>query len=153
MRTKVRLDQGLLELAGREARLRGTTLTALLEHHLRLALRPPQAASPQARVHLPVSRATGGLLPGVELDNSANLNDRIDNYRQNNAMQWDRTGTQETGTEIALLRQDLRHFRESFSTDCELFLASMTIRFGVMLIAWCGLLFIVLMLALPWAIR
>ncbi|MGO9596212.1 MAG: hypothetical protein ACLQFF_00255 [Steroidobacteraceae bacterium] len=78
MRTTVRLDEGLLELAKREARRRGTTLTALLEQGLRLVLRRPQAGPRQTRVKLPVSRASGGTLPGVDLDNTASLIDRMD---------------------------------------------------------------------------
>jgi hypothetical protein len=78
MRTTVRLDEGLLEQAKREARRRGTTLTALLEQGLRLMLRKPQSGARRTRVQLSVSRATGGTLPGVDLDDTASLMDRMD---------------------------------------------------------------------------
>jgi hypothetical protein len=78
MRTTVRLDDGLLEQAKREARRRGTTVTALLEQGLRMVLRRPQPGLRQARVQLPVSRAIGGTLPGVDLDDPSSLMDRMD---------------------------------------------------------------------------
>jgi hypothetical protein len=73
MRTTVRLDQGLLNRARREAARRGITLTALIEQGLRLALRRPSA-----RIALPMSRAGGGLIPGVDLDDTSALLDRMD---------------------------------------------------------------------------
>lgn len=78
MRTTVRLDDGLLDQARREARRRGTTLTALIEQGLRLAIRPPQSEQRSVRIALPVSRATGGLMAGIDLDDSAAVLDRMD---------------------------------------------------------------------------
>jgi hypothetical protein len=78
MRTTVRLDDGLLEQAKREAERRGTTLTALIEQGLRLALRRPQARPPDRRITLPVSRADGGTMPGIDLDDTSSLIDRMD---------------------------------------------------------------------------
>lgn len=78
MRTTVRLDDALLDQARREAARRGTTLTALLEEGLRLALRRPLPTERAPRVSLPVSRAQGGVLPGVDLDDSAALLERMD---------------------------------------------------------------------------
>jgi hypothetical protein len=78
MRTTVRLDDGLLDQARREAERRGTTLTALIEQGLRLAIRRPHSVERSARVRLPVSRGKGGLMPGVDLDDSASLLDRLD---------------------------------------------------------------------------
>jgi predicted DNA-binding ribbon-helix-helix protein len=78
MRTTVRLEQGLLEQAKREAERRGTTLTALIEQGLRLAIRRPRAADVNARVKLPVSRSRGGVIAGVDLNDSAALLDRMD---------------------------------------------------------------------------
>jgi len=78
MRTTVRLDEGLLEQARREAARRGVTLTALIEQGLRMALRRPRPSSRVERVRLPVSRATGGVLPGIDLNDSADLLDRMD---------------------------------------------------------------------------
>lgn len=77
MRTTVRLDEGLLEQARREAARRGVTLTALIEQGLRMALRRPRPSRAE-RVQLPVSRATGGVLPGIDLNDSADLLDRMD---------------------------------------------------------------------------
>ncbi len=78
MRTTVRLDDSLLNQARREAERRGTTLTALIEQGLRLAIRPPQPIEPGSRISLPVSRARSGLIAGVDLDDSAAMLDRMD---------------------------------------------------------------------------
>jgi hypothetical protein len=78
MRTTVRLDEGLLEQAKREAERRGTTLTALIEQGLRLAIRRPRRVDTDARVKLPVSRARGGAMAGIDLNDSAALLDRMD---------------------------------------------------------------------------
>lgn len=78
MRTTIRLDDALLEQARREAAQRGITLTALIEHGLRLALRRALPADQTRRVTLPVSRASGGLMPGIDLDDSAALLDRME---------------------------------------------------------------------------
>jgi predicted DNA-binding ribbon-helix-helix protein len=78
MRTTVRLEAGLLEQAKREAERRGTTLTALIEQGLRLAIRRPRSIDSNARVKLPVSRARGGVIAGVDLNDSAALLERMD---------------------------------------------------------------------------
>jgi len=78
MRTTVRLDDGLLDQARREAERRGTTLTALIEQGLRLAIRPPEPIERGSRISLPVSRAGSGLIAGVDLDDSAALLDQMD---------------------------------------------------------------------------
>ena len=79
MRTTVRLDDNLLERARREASRRGVTLTALIEEGLLSVLRRPAGkAPPRARVALPISRAKGGTLPGVDLTDSAALLDRME---------------------------------------------------------------------------
>lgn len=78
MRTTVRLNKPLLERARLEAARRGITLTALIEQGLGLALRRPLKSSPQNIITLPVSRATGGTMPGVNLDRSSELFDRMD---------------------------------------------------------------------------
>jgi hypothetical protein len=69
MRIAVRIDDALLEQARREACRRGETLSALIEEGLRLAL------AQRARVVLPVCHAGGGVLPGVDLNDSAVLED------------------------------------------------------------------------------
>jgi hypothetical protein len=75
MRTTVRLDDALLEQAQREARRRGQTFTALMAEGLRLILAKGTAAPKRHRVVLPVCKAGGGTLPGVDLDDSAALLD------------------------------------------------------------------------------
>jgi hypothetical protein len=78
MRTTVRLDEALLERAKREARRRHTTLTALLEEGLQLALARGRRSAPRAHVSIPVSNTSGGTLPGVELNDSAALLDILE---------------------------------------------------------------------------
>jgi hypothetical protein len=78
MRTTVRLEEALLTQAKDEAARRGTTLTALIEHGLRLVLARPGKAAERPWVRVPVSRAGGGTLPGVDLDDSAALLDRLE---------------------------------------------------------------------------
>lgn len=78
MRTTVRMDDELLRRAKAIAAQRDTTLTAILEHALRDWLDRQRRAPRRPRVDLPVSRAGGGLLPGVSLDDSADLLDRME---------------------------------------------------------------------------
>jgi hypothetical protein len=78
MRTTIRLDDRLLDQARREAAERGLTLTALLEQGLRLVLARSQRAPGRQHVILPVCRAGGGTLPGVDLDDSAALLDVLE---------------------------------------------------------------------------
>lgn len=78
MRTTVRLDEALLARAHAEAHRRGVTLTSLIEEGLRLVLRKPMRRDERPRVELPVSRAGGGTLPGVDLADSASLLDRME---------------------------------------------------------------------------
>jgi hypothetical protein len=81
MRTTVRLDDALLRHAKEEAARRGETLTSLIETGLRLVLVQSKSARPRARVTLPVSGARGGVLPGVDLNNSAALLDVMEGRR------------------------------------------------------------------------
>lgn len=78
MRTTVRLDDGLLRQAKAEAARRGETLTALIERGLRLVLGERRAARGRDPVRLPVCQAGGGTLPGVDLDDSAAVLDRLE---------------------------------------------------------------------------
>jgi len=66
-RTTVRLPTELLRRAKRKAAAEGRTLTALIEDGLRLAVAEKPKSAKRRRVMLPVSSATGGLLPGVDL--------------------------------------------------------------------------------------
>jgi hypothetical protein len=72
------IDVGLLDQARREAVRRGTTLTALIEQGLRLVIRPPMPAQTVARMRLPVSQAGGGLIAGIDLDDTSAVLDRME---------------------------------------------------------------------------
>jgi len=78
MTNTVRLDDALLARARDEAARRGITLTALIEHGLLLAMRQPMTARDNERIELPECHAGGGTAPGVNLDDSANLLDRME---------------------------------------------------------------------------
>ena len=68
-RTTVRLPKELLRLAKRKAADEGTTLTALIEDGLRLKIMTEGTKA--KRVMPRVSKATGGLFPGMDITNSA----------------------------------------------------------------------------------
>jgi len=78
MRTTVRLDEGLLREAKAEASRRGETVTALIERGLRLGRAGGRARGRRVRITLPVSQATGGTHPGVDLNDSSAVMDRLD---------------------------------------------------------------------------
>jgi hypothetical protein len=59
----------------REAEQRGKTVTTLIEEGLRLVLAQAQAQDQRKPVKLPFSVAGGGVLPGVDLNDSAALED------------------------------------------------------------------------------
>jgi hypothetical protein len=80
MRTTVRLSDALLEKAKREAARRGITLTALIEQGLRREMAKPAKPLVRERVSLPVCKRGGGTLPGVDLDDSATLLDRMEGH-------------------------------------------------------------------------
>ena len=67
MRITVRLPQDLLRRAKRKAAAEERTLSSLIEEGLRALVdeRPEQAIGKRSLP--PVSKATGGLLPGVDL--------------------------------------------------------------------------------------
>lgn len=72
MRTTVRITDHLLQRAKKRAAAEGRTLTSLIEEALALILAKPKATR-QKRVELPVSKASGGVLPGVDLNRSSDL--------------------------------------------------------------------------------
>ena len=77
MRTTVRLDDDLLVTAKAHAAATGRTLTALLEDALRAFLaieRRPRRRRPR---RLPTARGDG-VLPGIDLDNTAELLDAME---------------------------------------------------------------------------
>lgn len=79
MRTTVRLDPALMTQVKDESARTGETLTAMIERGLRLVLRRPPKKRRRTTTPLPVSRASGGLRPGVNLDDSATLLDTLEN--------------------------------------------------------------------------
>jgi hypothetical protein len=67
MRTTVRLPGDLLAQAKRKAAAEGRTLTSLIEEGLRMVLAERGKPAKPKRVLPRVSKATGGLQPGVDL--------------------------------------------------------------------------------------
>ena len=77
MRTTIRLDEHLLRKAKKHAAERGTTLTAVVEDSLRQTLAPRPSSRRRRRVRIPTF-GKGGLLPGVNLDDTSALLDLMD---------------------------------------------------------------------------
>ena len=72
MRTTVRLKDSLLRRAKKRAANEGRTLTSLIEEGLALILAKPKSRR-QEHVELPVSKASSGVLPGIDLNRSGDL--------------------------------------------------------------------------------
>ena len=72
MRTTIRINDDLLKRAKKCAADEGRTLTSLVEEGLALILAKPKA-SRRERIAVPVSKASGGVLPGVDLNRSSDL--------------------------------------------------------------------------------
>jgi hypothetical protein len=72
MRTTVRLRDDLLKRAKQRAAEEGRTLTSIIEEGVVMVLATPNRGR-RERVVLPISQATGGVLPGVDLNRSADL--------------------------------------------------------------------------------
>jgi hypothetical protein len=64
MQTTLRLDDELFRQAKAQAAAQGISLTRLVEQAIREHLSRPASAPRRPRVRLPVSSATGGLVPG-----------------------------------------------------------------------------------------
>ena len=77
MRTTVRLDEHLLKEAKQLAARSGRTLTAVIEEALRQMLARREKHPKRTRVKLPTFRGNG-VLPGVDLDDSASLLDLLE---------------------------------------------------------------------------
>jgi hypothetical protein len=75
------MEDALLERAKKAASDRGITLTALIEQGLRLALAQGRGGDRSSKVDLPVSKARGGVRPGVDLDDTSSLVDRMEGLR------------------------------------------------------------------------
>ena len=78
MRTTVRLPNDLLRRAKRKAAAEDRTLTSLIEEGLRAVLDERPKPAKRRRVVLPVSKATGGLMPGVDLTRLSDLQEQED---------------------------------------------------------------------------
>ena len=71
MRTTIRINENLLERAKARAAAEGRTLTSLIEEGLTVILATSKGVRPQ--VELTVSKSGGGVLPGVDLNRSCDL--------------------------------------------------------------------------------
>lgn len=80
MRTTININDRLLQRAKLHAAETHRTLTAIVEDALRLALERKPAQASRRRIRIPVS-GSGGLLPGVDLDDTASLLDRMEDRR------------------------------------------------------------------------
>ena len=72
MRTTIRIKDHLFEQAKKRAAEEGRTLTSLIEDSLTLILTKPKAGK-RKPVVLPVSKSSGGVLPGIDLNRSSDL--------------------------------------------------------------------------------
>jgi hypothetical protein len=78
-RTTVRLPEDLVRRAKRKAAAEGRTLTALIEDGLRRILDERSSTGKKASRILPrVSEARGGLTPGIDLSDTAALQEMED---------------------------------------------------------------------------
>ncbi|HXZ67141.1 MAG TPA: ribbon-helix-helix protein, CopG family [Alphaproteobacteria bacterium] len=73
MRTTVHLPDELLARAKRKAAAEGRTLTSLIEDGLRRVVDERKRPAKRRPVVLPVSKATGGLLPGIDLTRMSDI--------------------------------------------------------------------------------
>ena len=78
MRTTVRLPEDLLKRAKRKAAAEGRTLTDLIEEGLRAVVTRKARMDKQERVLPRISNATGGPRPGIDISNSAALQEMDD---------------------------------------------------------------------------
>jgi hypothetical protein len=79
MRTTLNLDPEVMAGAKRLAAQRRTTLTAVIEEAIRLELLRASAPSAPPASRLPTyTPSHGGVLPGVDLDDTDDLLDRLD---------------------------------------------------------------------------
>jgi hypothetical protein len=77
-RTTVRLPAALLNRAKRKAVAERRTLTSLIEEGLRLVVDETRKTGKRERRPLPLSTATGGPLPGIDISDSAALQEMED---------------------------------------------------------------------------
>jgi hypothetical protein len=77
-RTTVRLPEDLLNQARRKAAAEGRTLTSLIEDGLRAILNDSPKHAKRKRIAPRISKATGGLVSGVDLTNLWTLQEAED---------------------------------------------------------------------------
>jgi hypothetical protein len=77
MRTTIRLPEELLRRTKKKAAEKGQTLTSLIEDGLKVVLADAGHAPRRSHSKLPISKATGGTLPGIDLNRAADLEDRM----------------------------------------------------------------------------
>ena len=77
-RTTVRLPEELLARARRKAAAEGRTLTSLIEDGLRLMVAGSKKAERNKRVLPRISKATGGLMPGIDLTRFSDIQEMDD---------------------------------------------------------------------------
>ena len=77
-RTTVRLPEDLLDRARRKATAEGRTLTSLIEDGLRLVVAETRKTAKAKRVMPPISKATGGPMPGIDLADLSTLEEMDD---------------------------------------------------------------------------
>jgi hypothetical protein len=77
-RTTVRLPDDLIRRAKRKAAAEGRSLTALIEEGLRRVVNERATTYKPNRILPPVSAATGGLMPGIDLNESSVLQELDD---------------------------------------------------------------------------
>jgi hypothetical protein len=80
-RTTVRLPDDLIRRAKRKAAAEGRSLTALIEEGLRRVVSERAPADKADRILPPVSKAGGGLMPGVDLNETAAMQEAEDRDR------------------------------------------------------------------------
>lgn len=77
-RTTVRLPHDLLARARRKAVTERRTLTSLIEEGLRLVVGEKRKSAKRDRQPLPLSTAVGPPFPGIDISNSASLQEMED---------------------------------------------------------------------------
>ena len=77
-RTTIRLPKDLLTRAKRKAAAEGRTLTSLIEDGLRLVVADNRKRPKGKRVMPPISKATGGPMPGIDITRFSALEEMDD---------------------------------------------------------------------------
>jgi hypothetical protein len=80
LRTTLRLEESLLMQAKILAAKQNKTLTALIQEGLCKVIKEAQTAKPGRKVAIPISKQSGGIWPGIDISNSAELLDIMDGY-------------------------------------------------------------------------